>query len=132
MFLRLCSRAPVSSSHLLERASATTSCEALSAAERFSASALAAAAVFSGERLGLATAQVFACQRFGLALYLARSAEKYDFATLLTGTGAHVENAIGLQHDLRIVFHDHQRVACVAHGGGSVAIKRSCSLRVSS
>ena len=115
MFLRLCSRAPVSSSHLLERASATTSCVALVVRR----SALRPVPWLPRRPVrrcgyGLATAQVFAGQRLGLAPYLARSAEKYDFAAALAGAGAHVENAVRLQHDLRIVLDDDQRVARVA------------------
>ena len=38
----------------------------------------------------------------------------HDLATMLAGTRSHVEQAIGLQHDLRIVLHDEQRVARIA------------------
>jgi hypothetical protein len=41
-------------------------------------------------------------------------AEEHDLAAALAGAGAHVEQLVGLQHDLRVVLHDDQRVAGVA------------------
>ena len=46
--------------------------------------------------------------------HLGGRAEADDFAAALTGTRAHVEDPVGFEHDLRIVFDDHQRVAGVA------------------
>ena len=45
---------------------------------------------------------------------LARRAVEDDRAAVLAGTGTHVDEAIGLEHDLRIVFDHHQRVAGIA------------------
>ncbi len=63
---------------------------------------------------GLAAAQVLARQRLGIAPNFLGAAEEDDLATALTCARPHVKNAIRFQHDLRIVFHHHQRVACVA------------------
>ena len=50
-----------------------------------------------------------------LCAYLARDVPKKTIcAAALAGAGAEVENAVGLQHDLRIVLDHHQRVAGVA------------------
>jgi len=44
---------------------------------------------------------------------LGRRAVTHDAATVLAGTGTQIEDAIGLDHDLRVVLDHQQRVACV-------------------
>ena len=43
-----------------------------------------------------------------------RRIEADDFTAARAGAGADVEDAVGGEHDLRIVFHHHQRIAGVA------------------
>ena len=50
--------------------------------------------------------------RFGLQLL--RRAEEDDLPAALAGPGAHVENAVGGEHDLRVVLDDDQAVPGVA------------------
>ena len=42
-----------------------------------------------------------------------RRAEEHHFAALFTRPGAHVQQTVGGKHDLRIMFHHHQRIAGV-------------------
>ena len=61
-----------------------------------------------------AAAQVLAGERARVAPELARAAEKHDLSAALAGSRAHIEDAVGLQHDLRVVLHDEQRIARIA------------------
>ena len=61
----------------------------------------------------LAAFEVFRRQRLRLAHFL-RRAEEHHLAAALAGAGAHVEQAVGFKHDLRVVLDHHQRVAGVA------------------
>ena len=53
-------------------------------------------------------------ERVGALHQRRRRAEEHDLATALARTRTHVEQAIGREHDLRIVFDHHQRIAGVA------------------
>jgi hypothetical protein len=61
----------------------------------------------------LAPGEVLRRQRLRRA-QRSRRAEEHDLAAALAGAGAHVEDAVGLEHDLRVVLDHHQRVAGVA------------------
>ena len=61
----------------------------------------------------LARAEVLAGQRIGTARRLWRAVED-DLPAALAGAGAHVDQAVGRQHDRRVVLHHHQGVAGVA------------------
>ena len=60
-----------------------------------------------------AAGEVFAGER-GARAQLRGTAEEDDLPAALAGAGAEVEDAVGLQHDLRIVLDHHQRVAGIA------------------
>src|SRR4029077_10753860 len=62
--------------------------------------AAAAGEVFTGERGALAQ--------------LRGTAEEDDLPAAFAGAGTEVEDAVGLQHDLRIMLDHHQRVAGIA------------------
>src|SRR6185437_6048675 len=58
--------------------------------------------------------QVLPRQRASVPADFAGRAVEHDFAAALPRARSHVEDAVGLQHDLRVVLHDEQRVASVA------------------
>ena len=62
----------------------------------------------------LAAGQIRAGQRTRIILDALGRVEAHDLAAALAGTGAHVEDAVGGEHDLRLVLDHHQRVAGVA------------------
>ena len=45
---------------------------------------------------------------------LARSAEEHDLAAALAGARTEIEDAVRLEHDLRIVLDHHQGIAGIA------------------
>src|SRR5579864_3122297 len=49
-----------------------------------------------------------------MALDLRWSAEEDDLSAALAGSRTHIEDAICLEHDLRVVLDDEQRIAGVA------------------
>ena len=61
----------------------------------------------------LAAGQVGAGQGVGVARLRGRTVED-DFAAAFAGAGADVEDAVGCEHDLRIVLDHHQRIAGIA------------------
>ena len=74
-----------------------------------------------------ARTQISAGQGVGLFQTI-RRAVKHHLATTLAGSGAHVHNAVGGQHDCRVVLDHHQGVARIAqpqHGlGDAVHVTR--------
>ncbi len=65
-------------------------------------------------RLGaLAAGEVLGGQR-ARRFQFRRRAEEHHLAAALAWPGSHVEDAVGGEHDLRIVLHHHERVAGVA------------------
>ena len=70
----------------------------------------------SGGHAGIgapAAGEVFGGERAIRPQFIGR-AEEHHFAAFFAGTGAHVQNAVGGEHDLRIVFHHQQRIAGIA------------------
>ena len=61
-----------------------------------------------------AARQVLRRERVGARRELGGRALEHDLAAVLTGAGPHVDDAVGRQHDLRVVLDDEQRVAVVA------------------
>ena len=90
--LRLCSVTPRSASRGVSAAGGR---EATPASARFRPERYSAVTVFA-------------------LLQLVRRAEEHDLAAALARPRSHVEQAVGLQHDLRVVLHHHERVARVA------------------
>ena len=74
-----------------------------------------ARAAFGPDRLAgaLAPGEVLGGQRLGLPQFGGR-AEEHDLAAALAGARAHVHDPVGLEHDLRVVLDDDERVARVA------------------
>ncbi|MBV6474547.1 MAG: hypothetical protein MOGDAGHF_00007 [Rhodocyclaceae bacterium] len=60
-----------------------------------------------------AARQILRRQRLRRSHFL-RSAEEHHLAAALAGARAHVEQAVGFKHDLRVVLDHHQRIAGVA------------------
>src|SRR5256886_9469325 len=58
-----------------------------------------------------AAAEVLAGERSGAAADLGRTAIEDDLAAALAGPRPQVQDAVGLQHDLRIVLDHEQRIA---------------------
>ena len=66
-------------------------------------------------RIGtLAPEQIAGSQRASLRRQCRRPVEEHHLAATLSRPRSHVEDAVGGEHDLRIVLHHHQRVAGVA------------------
>jgi len=62
----------------------------------------------------LLSAQVLAGQRIRIGLYLVRCSDRDHPATILAGSGAEIDQIIGCQYGLAVVFdHDH-RVAQIS------------------
>ena len=65
-------------------------------------------------RHALAAAQVLAREGRLVSANRLRAAEEHDLAAALAGAGAEIQDAIGLEHDLRVVLDHDQRVARIA------------------
>ena len=68
----------------------------------------------AGYRQAAPSAQVVGCQRGATVAQLIGSAVEHDLAAALARTRTHVDDAVGLQHDLRIMFDHQQRIAGIA------------------
>ena len=76
--------------------------------------ALAHAPPRVGQRNRLPAGQILAGQRLLVFQQLGVRPLKDDLAAVLAGARPQVDDVVGLADDLRVVFHDHDRVAAVA------------------
>jgi hypothetical protein len=62
----------------------------------------------------LRAGEILAGQRLRIGAHGCGRIEGDDLPAALAGSGAKIEQPVRRQHDLRVVFHDHQRVSGVA------------------
>ncbi len=68
----------------------------------------------AGDRQGAPAAQVVRGQRGATVAQLCRRAVEDDLAAALARARTHVDDAIRLEHDLRVMFDHQQRIAGIA------------------